>query len=125
LYCLKAIGSQQQGIGIGISYILRGQNQQSSGYEFDVLPSFYHSCEPIYCSIWITSPDGFDKGGYNIIMLLPGFIINSNSLLGNLHYLFICNYTGVLIDPLYGNFEQIQKFTPITPGYPQQSIRFL
>ena len=57
MHGLKTMGSHKQGIGIGQSDILRGQDHQSPGNKLNILSSFEHTGQPVYSRIRIAPAD--------------------------------------------------------------------
>src|SRR5690606_14573353 len=63
-----------------ITNIFTGQNHHSSGYEFRILSSGYHSGKIIYCSIGVTTSYRLYKGRDDIIMHFAILIILADIL---------------------------------------------
>ena len=81
-------GSQNQGLRIRISHILRRTNHDSSGDKTNILSGLQHFRKIIHRRLRIRSPHGFDKGGNGVVMLRFS-VITKNLLLHTLRHYFL------------------------------------
>ena len=123
---IKSGVRQEQCVGIGQTDILGCRNDQSAGYESRVLSGLHHTRQPVERPVRITSADGLDKGGNDIIMHLPVLVIRQRILLQTLGHLLIRNHHGSGIRiRLHHQLQYVQQLAGIASRKAEHGIRLL
>ena len=83
-HCLCCCRCHTKGLGICVSNIFGSQDHDSSCNKFHIFSCIEHFCQIIDCRIWIGTPHALDKGGNNIVMVVPILVVTDHTLLNAL-----------------------------------------
>ena len=115
---------QQQGVGIGQSNILGGKDDQTPGNEPGLLAAGEHPGQVVDRGVGVTSPDRFDKGRNDIVVLLAVLVVEGDVLLQTLGYVVVGdrNLAGGGVDD---DFENVQQLAGIAAREAEQRLGLL
>ena len=104
---------QQQCVGVCQPDILGGGDNETAGYESRVFTALYHACQPVDGSVRVAAADGLDKGGDDVVVHLPVFVVGEGILLETFGHHLVGDDNGVCGFGLHHEVEDIKQFAGI------------
>ena len=83
-HCLCCCRCHAEGLGICVSDIFGSKDHDPSCDKFHIFSCIEHFCQIIDCRIWVGASHALDKGGNDIIMIVPVLIVAHHPLLDTL-----------------------------------------
>ena len=114
---------QQQGVGIGQSDVLRGENHQPAGDEAGLLAAGEHPCQVVDRSIGIAAPHRFEEGRDDIVVLFAVLVVEGDVLLQAVGDQPVGDRQPALVGRQQ-NVQNIEQLARIAAREAEQRLRF-